>query len=167
MIFEQAFNHLLLVEKGFTISKKDPGNWTGGKCGHGLLKGTKYGISAASYPQLDIRNLSLTDAQAIYKRDYWELVKADALPETIRFDMFDMAVNSGVGTAKLMLQKALGVKADGIMGPVTLKAAFLSDPEMLDKRLSALRLLYICELKTFADFGRGWVRRIANNLLKD
>jgi hypothetical protein len=35
------------------------------------LKGIKYGISAASYPTLDISNVTLTQAQDIYEADYW------------------------------------------------------------------------------------------------
>lgn len=35
-----------------THDANDPGNWTGGEIGKGECKGTNYGISAASYPDL-------------------------------------------------------------------------------------------------------------------
>jgi hypothetical protein len=42
--------------------------WTTGIIGKGICKGTKYFISAMTYPDLDIKNL-LDQAKAIYKRD--------------------------------------------------------------------------------------------------
>lgn len=167
MTFEKAFELLIGNEGLYTVDARDRGNWTDGKCGYGKLKGTKYGICAASYPGLDIRNLTLDDARGIYKKDFWDAINAEDLPESIRFDMFDLAVNSGTGTAKKMLQIALGVKEDGKIGPQTLLAAANMDPQLLDKRLSAYRLLYLCDLKTFSSFGKGWIKRVANNLLKD
>ena len=57
--FKQAFDLLIGHEGGYTNNPNDPGNWTGGKVNSGTLRGTKYGISAASYPTLDIKNLGL------------------------------------------------------------------------------------------------------------
>ncbi len=167
MNYEPAFNLLIDVEAGFTDDPRDNGNWTGGKRGVGQLKGTKYGISAASYPQLDIRNLTLADAKAIYLRDFWNKLRLDQLPECVRFDIFDAAVNSGPYQAAKFLQRAAGVEADGLIGPVTIKAANAMEPEQLDSRISGFRLLFICDLRTFPDFGKGWARRIANNLILD
>jgi lysozyme family protein len=62
----QIFGH----EGGFTQARTDRGNWTSGKIGVGYLKGTKFGVSAMSYPKLDIRNLTLDEAAAIYRRDF-------------------------------------------------------------------------------------------------
>ena len=167
MKFEDAFALLIGNEGGFTKDPKDRGNWTSGVVGKGELKGTKYGISAMAYPNLDIENLTLGQAQLIYKADYWNEVKCDQLPETIKFDMFDMAVNSGVLTAAKILQRAVGTVEDGTIGAATIIASTKLDQQLLDKRLSARRLLYISEIKTFPSYGRGWIIRVANNLLKD
>ncbi|WP_236513543.1 glycosyl hydrolase 108 family protein, partial [Escherichia coli] len=59
MNFDQAFKVTIGHEGSFTLNKNDAGNWTGGKVGVGQLKGTKYGIAANSYPNLDIKNLTL------------------------------------------------------------------------------------------------------------
>ena len=59
MNFERAFEKLIDHEKGLSLDPKDRGNWTTGVIGKGELKGTKYGVSAMSYPHLDIRNLTL------------------------------------------------------------------------------------------------------------
>lgn len=167
MNFDEAFFLLVGNEGNFSNNSRDRGNWTEGKCGKGQLKGTKYGISAMSYPNLDICNLTLEQAKNIYKRDFWDPLTTDLLPDNIRFDMFDMAVNCGITKSKQILQQALDVKMDGIIGPITLNAAKKADSQWLDKRLSAYRLLYLCDLKTFDDFGQGWVRRVAHNLLVD
>lgn len=171
MNFEDSFNLLIDTERGLIYNRNDAGNWTGGKVGVGELKGTKYGISAASYPKLDIKNLTITDAKAIYKRDYWDKLKLDNIPERIRFDLFDTAVNSGCVTAAKLLQATVGVEEDGIIGLVTLtavaKVGFI--PDRLDKYFNAQRLLYITELsdKNWDNFGKGWAKRIANNMLND
>jgi len=169
MNFEAAFNALIGNEGNYSNDAKDPGNWTSGHCGEGQLKGTKYGISAASYPLLDIKQLTLADAMAIYQRDFWTPLNVDGnqIPEQVRFDLFDTAVNSGHDTAVKLLQQAVNVKADGNIGPITRSAIAGMPPELLDKRFSAARLLYLTRLDKFPIYGKGWVNRIANNLLKD
>lgn len=123
MTFEDAIGFVLEKEGGFTLNQKDAGNWTGGQVGKGLLKGTKYGISAASYPDEDIRNLTLDRVRYLYRRDFWNKIKADSLPKTIRLHVFDFAVNAGVYSATKRLQESAGVTADGEIGPKTIAAA--------------------------------------------
>lgn len=167
MNFDRAFNALIGNEGAYTDDPKDRGNWTSGIVGKGYLKGTKYGISAMTYPQVDIKNLTLVNAKKIYFTDFWEKAKCENLPEAIRFDIFDMAVNSGVGRAIITLQKAVGATPDGMIGEQTKSLIDMYDPEKLDKRLSAQRLLFICDVGTFPTYGKGWVRRVANNLMND
>ena len=167
MNFDQAFEALIDHEKGFTDNPKDPGNWTGGKVGVGQLKGTKYGVSAAAYPGEDIRNLTLTRAKDIYQRDYWWKAGCDLVPDCVKFDLYDTAVNAGPGTAIRMLQRAVGVVDDGVIGPKTMQALGNVDPERLDKRFNGHRLDHLNNLDTWPDFGRGWAQRIAENLMKD
>ena len=63
--FETTFNRTIGHEGKFQANPKDRGNWTGGKEGSGKLSGTKYGVSAAAYPSLDINSITLDDAKAI------------------------------------------------------------------------------------------------------
>lgn len=170
MNFDQSFEKLLGHEGLYTNNPKDPGNWTGGKIGVGELKGTKYGISAGSYPSEDIKNLTVDRVKVLYKRDYWDKVKADLLPDAVRFDMFDAAVNSGVGRAVMFLQQALGFKGtavDGVFGKDTKDAVAQCDPQLLDKRINGYRLKFMAEAKVWPDFSKGWALRIANNLIGD
>jgi lysozyme family protein len=115
MNFDQAFDRLIGHEGKFTANPADDGNWTGGRQGRGELKGTKYGISAASYPHLGIKGLTLEQAKAIYLEDFWGVI-GRAHP-SIKFQMFDAAVNHGRGNAVRILQPAVMVADDGIWGP--------------------------------------------------
>lgn len=170
MNFDQSFKALIGHEGGFTDNQKDPGNWTGGKVGSGICKGTKFGISAKSYPDLDIKNLTLEQAKSIYRSDFWDKCWTDKLPECVRFDVFDAAVNSGVRQAGKFVQQAAGMtgpEVDGMIGSNSLKAVAKIDPQTLDKRISGYRLKYMASLKIWPDFARGWANRIANNLIED
>lgn len=164
MNFDKAFELLIGHEGGYTTLRSDPGNWTGGKVGVGVLKGTKYGIAANSYPNEDIKNLTLARAKQIYKRDYWDKVWGDRLPASLAFHVFDMAVNSGISRGVKLLQKTVGSAQDGIMGPATLRAAQAMDVNAAIMLYSANRLKFYTSLSTFGTFGKGWTNRVANNL---
>jgi len=82
---DQAFAIVVGHEGSFDRTSADPGNWTAGRVGSGELRGTKYGISAAAYPSLDIEDLTLADAKAIYQRDYWSQINADRMPPAWHF----------------------------------------------------------------------------------
>lgn len=165
MTFDEAFELLIDVEKGLSLNTHDSGNWTGGKIGKGELKGTKYGISAAAYPKLDIKNLTLEAAKALYKKDYWDAVKADNLPELFRFDLFDAAVNSGPIAAIKFLQQAVGVEIDGKLGPNTKLASMSIHPAIVKAKFNAVRLEFMTNCGGWDIFGRGWAKRISKNLL--
>jgi Glycosyl hydrolase 108 len=97
--FDQAFELVIGSEGGYSDDRNDPGNWTGGEVGVGELKGTKYGVSAASYPDLNIKGLTVDDAKTIYERDYWNKAGCPDMPPRLAYTCFDAAVNNGVGRA--------------------------------------------------------------------
>ena len=123
LAFQMALTFTLAQEGGFQNSPDDPGNWTGGAVGQGQLVGTNFGISAAAYPTLDIANLTKDQATAIYQSDYWDAISGDKLPVSMAIVTFDAAVNSGPGMGAKWLQSALGITADGVIGPETIAAA--------------------------------------------
>lgn len=154
MTFDQAFERLIGFEGGYSNDPLDPGGET------------KYGISKRQYPMEDIAGMTLDRAKAIYLRDYWGPAGCDAVPEEIRYDLFDMAVNSGRRAAVRTLQKAVGADQDGILGPRTLLAVQTANPERLVRRFNGARLMALTELATWPTYGRGWTRRIASNLMQ-
>ena len=157
MNFDMAFGKLLEHEGGYSDHATDPG----GK--------TRYGITEAvarrhGY-QGDMRDLPIDLARSIYREDYWEAVRAEFMPDAVRFDLFDAAVNSGPRQAVKWLQLAAKAEPDGIIGPKTLLAVRMADPHLLARRLNASRLLFLTGLKAWPHFGKGWARRIASNLM--
>lgn len=154
MTYDEAFELLIGHEGGYVNHPKDPGGET------------KYGISKRAYPGEDIAGLTLERAKAIYRRDYWDRVEAEALPPEVRFDVFDVAVNSGVSTAVKMLQRAAFAEVDGVIGPKTRLALKSMNPLVLLARVNGARLAYLADLPTWPAFGRGWAKRIASNLTR-
>ena len=159
-IFERAFAVVVGEEGGFTDNPADAGNWTGGRCGAGRCAGTKFGISAAAYPALDIAGLRIEAAREIYRRDYWGKLRGDALPPALALLVFDAAVNNGVGRAVRWLQVAAGVTADGVMGEATLAAVRVRASPAILAEFQAQRLVFMAALPTWRTFGLGWARRL-------
>ena len=157
--FDQCFAFTVAAEGGFSDNAADPGNWTGGAVGHGELHGTKYGISAAAYPALDIRNLSEDAAKQIYQRDYWATIAGDALPSPVALVAFDAAVHAGCRMAVTWLQQAANVAADGVLGPQSLAAVDHGDAGAIAREALARRVDYSARLPTWPVFGLGWSRR--------
>ena len=152
MTYDEAFEALIGHEGGYVNHPKDPGGET------------KYGIRKRAYPNEDIAGLTLDRAKLIYARDYWEPAGCNEWPEAIRFDVFDVAVNSGVGTAIKMIQRAAFAEVDGKLGPKTRLAVKAINPLVLHARINGARLAYMADLPTWPAFGRGWAKRIASNL---
>jgi len=153
MKFDEAFSRLIGHEGGYVNDSRDPGGET------------NFGISKRAYPGEDIANMSPERAKQIYLRDYWGPAGCDVVPDAIKFDLFDMAVNSGVKAAVRSLQSSLGVTADGVLGPQTLQAVSSMDAGRALARFNGARLALMADLPTWPAFGRGWARRIAANLM--
>ena len=164
MTFHEAFDRLLGHEGELSLDPNDRGNWTSGVIGQGELRGTKYGISAMSYPNLDIANLTIDDSKTIYVRDFWNQVHGELLPGSVAFQLFDFAVNSGPQTAIRYLQRAVGVADDGDWGPISQAAAARMSECAIVMRLNAERIGFMTRLSGWPIQGRGWARRIAANL---
>ncbi len=160
--FDAAFALVVGSEGGYSTDQADPGNWTGGACGKGECRGTKYGISAAAYPTLDISSMTEAAARTIYQTDYWNNIAGDKLPPPLALLMFDAAVNSGVSRAARWLQMALGVAEDGAIGPETLAAVTAKSGQgaALMTEFLAQRVNYMAGLPTWRSFGLGWSRRL-------
>jgi lysozyme family protein len=152
MTFDEAFKVLIGHEGGYVNHPDDPGGET------------KFGISRRAHPTENIAGMTLERAKEIYRRDYWGPAGCDAVPASLKFDLFDTAVNAPVREAIKMLQRAVGETPDGILGPRTLQAAQSMDPERLVARFNGWRLDYLNDLKTWPSFGRGWAQRVAENL---
>lgn len=157
MTFDEAFTQLLGHEGGYSDHKADPG----GKTQFGITER----VARAHGFTGDMRTLTRDEAKSIYRADYWEPVRADELPQQVRYDVFDGAVNSGVNQSVKWLQRAAGAADDGIIGPKTLAAVRVMTPDRVAKRYNGHRLRFMKDLKNWPSFSRGWAERIASNLL--
>lgn len=150
-------------EGGYTADPNDPGNWTGEQ-GQSELRGTKYGISARAYPYLDIESLTADEAASLYITDYLAPLGAHRLPDAVAYLMLDLAINSGVRRAVLLLQEAVGTTVDGVIGPKTLEAVERRSEAQLAMKLTAKRLHFLSSNANWPHYGKGWVRRVADGL---
>lgn len=98
-LWERSLAFTARWEGGYQNAENDAGNWTGGAVGQGENKGTNWGISASSYPHLDIKSLTRAQAHEIFFRDYWQKSGADQLPWPACLIVFDTAILHGVSAA--------------------------------------------------------------------
>ena len=136
------------IEGGYVNDAHDPGGET------------NFGIFRRSYSRVNIRDLTRDDAIAIYRRDFWDASNCDALPEKMAVARFDCAVNQGPGIAPKLLQKALGVTPDGVIGPRTLAAADRADVDELLIQFISWRLRRYAFTANASTYMRGWSVRI-------
>ncbi len=146
--FDTAVTAVLSYEGGYVDDPNDPGSET------------NWGISKRAYPNLDIKHLTRDQAIQIYRRDYWDALGCDRFPPLIAIALFDAAVNQGPSAAVRILQRALGVTGDGVIGPQTLAAARAADGQALLADFLADRAVQYAGLSTFARYGQGWMRRL-------
>lgn len=162
--FARALAVVLHHEGGYVNHPNDPGGET--KFGisdrrDGLVDGMA-DINGDGRPDVAIKHLTTEQAAAIYHRDYWLPIKADAMPFPVALMVFDTAVNAGNRRAALLLQRALRVTADGSIGPVTLAAANRADTRTLVNHIAAERIVFNSGLSNWGSFGLGWSRRVVD-----
>lgn len=156
--YDKAFTLVIAAEGGYVNDPNDPGGET------------NFGISKRQYPNVDIKNLTLDDAKTIYQRDYWDAIQGDSLPWPLCAFVFDCAVNQGCDSAadfaaQKMLQGALGLTQDGIIGPATLSAAGRSGQWQAAKFM-ALRGVRYTQSSKFDRYGQQWLTRIFDLSMK-
>ncbi len=135
------------IEGGLVNNSNDPGGVT------------KYGITKRYYPNLDIPNLTEADAQAILQRDVWDTARCDELPWPLNSLLFEADVNCGVGTGGRLLQGALHITADGVIGAITIRAASSANLPDLVARFQAKLGVRYASLPDAATFLEGWLYR--------
>ena len=158
--YENCLAMILHHEGGYVNHPKDPGGMTN----LGVTKRVYEDWVGYSVSEHTMQNLTEEDVAPIYKKNYWDRIKADELPSGLDLCVFDFGVNAGTGRAAKYLQNLIGTVADGGIGPNTLKAlSKYVDSEGVEsaiKNYQAERQSYYEKLKTFETFGRGWTRRV-------
>lgn len=154
--FVVCVSRVLSSEGGYGYHPADPG----GATNYGITEKTarRHGYMG------DMRDLPREKAIQMYKDDYWLPTKCDQMPQAVAFQYFDACVNHGPGRAAKMLQKALGLPEDGIVGPKTLNAANNCHEGQFIAQFNSIRIRFYTGLNTFPSFGKGWMNRVSDNL---
>lgn len=166
--FNTAYHIVAQHEGGFQIHPNDSGNYNS----LGQLVGTNWGISAPVYEsylqrapsQTDMQTMSKLTAANIFKTRFWDRIKGDQIHnQEVATIFFDGIVNHGSTGVKIM-QRVLGVTADGAVGPITLSAINKLQPAQLYLAYREARKNFYKQLATdkpaLAVFLNGWLRRI-------
>jgi lysozyme family protein len=155
--FDQCLALVLKHEGGWVNDPKDPG----GETMMGVTK--KVWEDWVGHPVApgSMKTLTVADVAPVYKKNYWDKVRADELPDGVDYAVFDYAVNSGVTRAVRQLQQCAGVEADGLIGPKTLAAVQSKNPVDLCNCICDNRMAFLKRLPTWSRFGKGWSGRVA------
>jgi lysozyme family protein len=154
--WDEAIKHILKYEGGYVNHPADPGGVTN----LGVTKRVWEEWTGKPATEADMRSLTPAMVGPLYKKLYWDAVRGDDLPSGVDLCVFDCAVNAGVGRASRFLQQAVGVVADGSIGPKTLAAVTAMPADEIIEKFCDLREAHYKSLPTFATFGKGWMTRL-------
>lgn len=147
-LFEDSINTVLENEGGYVNDQNDSGGET------------NFGISKKSYPNLDIKSLTVEDAKAIYLRDFWKFGGITSQPVATK--LLDSYVNMGHNAIKIA-QRLVNMDDDGIFGTKTEHAINLETPEIFLSRYRIDLVNYYLDIvkvtPSKAKFLLGWLRR--------
>jgi lysozyme family protein len=154
--FKQALEHLVKSEGGYVDNPKDPG----GRTNLGVTQKVWESWVGRESNEKEMRALTKTDVEPLYKRKYWDACRCDDLPTGLDYLVFDFAVNAGVGRSAKTLQSCVGVSVDGQIGNQTIEATKKIAPSDLIERFSEAKINFYKSLVTFSTFGKGWLNRV-------
>lgn len=156
--WDEALKHILHYEGGFSNHREDPGGMTN----LGVTKRVWEEWIGRPATEADMRSLTPEMVAPLYKKRYWDAIRGDDLPSGVDLCVVDCAVNAGPGRAARFLQQAIGVTADGQIGPKTIAAVTAIPADQVIEKFCNLREAHYKSLDTFATFGKGWMNRLAS-----
>lgn len=138
IMFDILIAKILLHEGGYVNDPDDAGGET------------KYGITKARYPNLDIKNLTPMQAIAIYKEDFYIPMKIEEIDNiNLAMQYFDMGVNAGITNAKAILNNAQSLQNE-------------SGGDIVEI-YQQLRIEYYTKIATYRNnkkYLAGWINRV-------
>ncbi len=119
---EGSIKYVLDNEGGWTI---DDGGWT--MWGIVVSDVAAYrNVPASSITEQDMKNLSVSEATAIYKKQYWDALNLDQVnDQNMATCIFDTGVNRGISVSAKYAQRVCNIsgatlQVDGKIGPLSL-----------------------------------------------
>lgn len=163
--FDYCLKFVLEREGGYSDHKND----NGGPTNHGITHKTydQYRKNSGLHLR-PVTFITSDEVTAIYRTMYWVPAKCGLLPDPLDLYVFDAAVNHGPGRAVKLLQRALGVADDGLLGPKTIGALH---EEIQAGQLAELARNFLAIRQEFYDqiidndpsqkvFAKGWGNRL-------
>jgi len=148
--------------------------WEGGYVNDPDDKGgcTMMGVTIKTYRKFfgknktcdDLKHITDEEWLEIFKKGYWDCWKADKIEnQSIAQLCVDMGWGSGTKTAIKKVQECLGLKADGIVGPITLSALNARPSFGVFRKLWVMRYNWFHQIAKVGNnqkFLRGWLNRL-------
>lgn len=156
--FQRALSLVLKSEGGWSDNSADPGGAT--MKGVTLANFRRYVKPDAT--KADLKKITDEQVATVYRRFYWDAVAGAELPGGVDYAVFDFAVNSGPKRATEYLQQVVGAKADGKIGPATLRATKAMMRATVINDLCDKRMAFLRRLPTWNTFGKGWTSRVSS-----
>jgi lysozyme family protein len=153
--FRDCLELVLKHEGGYIDHPKDPG----GRTNLGVTQRVWEEWIGHPATEKDMRELTPALVAPMYEMRYWRTSYCEKLPRGLDLLVFSMAVNAGAGRSVKLLQDAIGVVTDGVIGPNTMAKINEANVETLINKFSEARTAYYKGLKLFPVFGRGWLNR--------
>ena len=157
--FEKSLELVLQHEGGYTNHPSDPG----GRTNLGVTQRVWENYVGHKVDETEMRSLTKELVAPLYRKEYWDAVHGDKLPCGADYLAFDFAVNAGSFRCIKTIQRALKITADGVIGPVTVKAIQDTNAEDFIRVFSAAKESFYRSLTTFPTFGKGWLNRVAES----
>jgi lysozyme family protein len=160
--FRDCLELVLKHEGGYVHHEKDPG----GRTNLGVTQRVWEEWVKHPVTEKDMRELTPALVAPMYEMKYWRTSYCEKLPRGLDLLVFSMAVNAGSGRSVKLLQDAIGVVADGVIGPNTMAKINEANVEVLIDKFSEARTAYYKGLKLFPVFGKGWLSRTESERLE-
>lgn len=151
--------HIKKWEGGYSNNPYDAGGCTM----MGITIGTFRNWFGKNKTCEDLKKITEEQWLKIFKYNYWDKIKGDyIINQSLAKLCVDMCWMSGTITAIKKIQTALGLKADGIVGPITL-AALNSNPKEAFFTLWSMRKSWLEAIARKGNnkiFLKGWLNRL-------
>ena len=157
--FERSLALVLQHEGGYIHHALDPG----GRTNLGVTQRVWEDYVGHSVDEQAMRQLTKEMVAPLYRKQYWNVCHCDDLPAGVDYLAFDFSVNAGSFRSIKTIQRALSITADGVIGPVTLKAIQDANAEEFINNFAAAKEVFYRSLTNFPTFGKGWLNRVAES----
>jgi len=158
--WDAAFSHVIKSEGGYVNDPHDKG----GETNLGVTRIAWGEYLGRAIMDGEMKALTVDQVKPFYKKQYWDRCRCDDLPAGVDYAVFDFAVNAGTGQAAKFLQRAVGTKDDGVIGPGTLAAVSNHDQKIVLERFSEQKEAFyrgiVSRRPDQERFLKGWLARV-------